>query len=203
MSSFFKDRNFPASLVKNALDRVSRISHNQSLTPGPRNNNQNRIPLVLMYQPTKLLIPRIILRHFRHLQSDPTTEDIFPSSAVSAFQRDHSVCETLVRSTLPSSPTTPGTFPCNRRFCYTCPYTSTLTPIPGSKNTFHLKQMFTFTSANVVYCMRCSPCGRLYNGEINRRLGDRFAEHRRSVFTEQLHLPVANHFNSPSHSSDD
>eukprot|EP00061_Rhincodon_typus_P000293 g11183.t1 len=35
-----------------------------------------------------------------------------------------------------------------------------------------------------------------------RRLGNHFAEHLRSVRYKQLHFPVANHFNSPSHSLD-
>eukprot|EP00061_Rhincodon_typus_P001383 g14650.t1 len=39
--------------------------------------------------------------------------------------------------------------------------------------------------------------------ETKRRLGDRFVEHLRSVRDKQLHLPVANHFNSPFHSLDD
>eukprot|EP00061_Rhincodon_typus_P001376 g14626.t1 len=165
MSSFFKDRNIPHSVVENALNHVSRISCNSSVTPPPRNNNQNRIPLVVMYHPTKLWIQHIILRRFRHLQSDLTTKDIFPSPPLSGFRRDNSLRGSLVHSTLPSSPTTPGTFPCNRRKYYTCPYTSSLIPIPGPKNTFHVKQMFSCTSANVVYCIRCSHCGLLYIGE--------------------------------------
>eukprot|EP00061_Rhincodon_typus_P019217 g9981.t1 len=86
MSSFFKDRNIPHSVVENALDRVSRISRNSSLTLRPRNSNQKRMPLVLMYQPTNFRIQRIILRHFSRLQSDPTTKDIFPSPPLSAFR---------------------------------------------------------------------------------------------------------------------
>eukprot|EP00061_Rhincodon_typus_P000466 g11802.t1 len=62
--------------------------------------------------------------------------------------------------------------------------------------------MFTSTSANVVYCIRCSRCGLLYIGETKRRLGDRFVEHQCSVRDKRLHLPVSNHFNSPSHSLD-
>eukprot|EP00061_Rhincodon_typus_P000983 g13360.t1 len=68
MSSFIKDHNFPCSVVKNARDRVSHISRNSFLTHPPRNNNENSIPLFLTYQPTNLLIQRIIFRHFRHLQ---------------------------------------------------------------------------------------------------------------------------------------
>eukprot|EP00061_Rhincodon_typus_P003524 g20287.t1 len=63
--------------------------------------------------------------------------------------------------------------------------------------------MFTCTSANVIYCIRCSRCGLLYIGETKRRLGDPFVEHLRSVRDKRQHLPVANHFNSPSHSLDD
>eukprot|EP00061_Rhincodon_typus_P000407 g11614.t1 len=63
--------------------------------------------------------------------------------------------------------------------------------------------MFTCTSANLVYCILCSRCGLLYIGEFKLRFGDHFVEHLHSVRTQQLHLPVANHFNSRSHSSDD
>eukprot|EP00061_Rhincodon_typus_P003906 g21269.t1 len=63
--------------------------------------------------------------------------------------------------------------------------------------------MFTCTSANVVYCIRCSRCGLLYIGEIKRRLGDCFVEHLRFVRDKRQHLPVVNHFNSPSHSLGD
>eukprot|EP00061_Rhincodon_typus_P001338 g14497.t1 len=63
--------------------------------------------------------------------------------------------------------------------------------------------MFTCTSTNVIYCIRYSRCGLLYVGETKRRLGDHFVEHLRSVCDKRQHLPVANNFNSPSHSLDD
>eukprot|EP00061_Rhincodon_typus_P010294 g34481.t1 len=63
--------------------------------------------------------------------------------------------------------------------------------------------MFTCTSANVVYCFCCSRCGLLYIEETKRRHGDRFVKHLHSVHDKRQHLPVANHFSSPSHSLDD
>eukprot|EP00061_Rhincodon_typus_P002418 g17519.t1 len=59
--------------------------------------------------------------------------------------------------------------------------------------------MFTCTSANVVYCIRCSQCGLLYIGETKPRLRDHFVEHLRFVRNKRQHLPIVNHFNSPSH----
>eukprot|EP00061_Rhincodon_typus_P003519 g20277.t1 len=105
---------------------------------------------------------------------------------------------------LPTNPTTPSTFPCNSRKCYTCPFTPPpLTSIPGPEKTFHIRQKFTCTSVNVVYCIRCSRRGFLYIGETKWRLGDHFVEDLRSVCDKRHHLPVANHFNSPSHSLGD
>eukprot|EP00061_Rhincodon_typus_P005879 g25931.t1 len=55
----------------------------------------------------------------------------------------------------------------------------------------------------VVHCICCSQCGLLYIGETKQRLGDHFVEHLHSVHDKRQHLPVANHFNSPSHSLGD
>eukprot|EP00061_Rhincodon_typus_P001288 g14296.t1 len=62
--------------------------------------------------------------------------------------------------------------------------------------------MFTCPSVNVFYCVRCSRCGLVYISETKRRLGDRFVEHLHSVYNKRQHLPIANHFNSPSYSLD-
>eukprot|EP00061_Rhincodon_typus_P003167 g19445.t1 len=63
--------------------------------------------------------------------------------------------------------------------------------------------MFICTSAIVVYCINCSRCGLLYIGETKRRFGDRFVEHLHLVHDKRQHIPIANHFKSPSHSLDD
>eukprot|EP00061_Rhincodon_typus_P003601 g20490.t1 len=62
-----------------------------------------------------------------------------------------------------------------------------------------MDSMMTFISGHLIF-IRCSQCGLLYISETKRRLRDRFVEHLRSV---RQHLPVANHFNSSSHSLGD
>ena len=61
---------------------------------------------------------------------------------------------------------------------------------------------FTCTSANVIYCITCTLCKKLYIGETGRRLGDRFREHLRNVEKDNKNAskPVARHFNLPNHS---
>eukprot|EP00061_Rhincodon_typus_P008098 g30411.t1 len=74
--------------------------------------------------------------HFKpadsHNYVDHTTINTLPSLPLSAFCRDHSFHNSLISSTFPTNFfMTPGTFPCNCRRCYTCPYTSPLTSVQG------------------------------------------------------------------------
>ena len=61
---------------------------------------------------------------------------------------------------------------------------------------------FTCTSANVIYCITCTLCNKLYIGETGRRPGDRFREHLRNVEKndKDASKPVPRHFNLPNHS---
>ena len=67
-----------------------------------------------------------------------------------------------------------------------------------------LSDLFTCTSANVIYCITCTLCKKLYIGETGRRLGDRFREHLRDVEKDDKDAskPVARHFNLPNHSKE-
>eukprot|EP00061_Rhincodon_typus_P000508 g11925.t1 len=107
-------------------------------------------------------------RHFRHLQQDATTRHIFPFPPLSAFRRDRSLRDLLVHTsaTPNTSPQPYSTFPCNQQKWNTCAFTSSLPRIQEPKHTFQVKQHFTCTSKNLVYCIHCSQCGLLYIGEM-------------------------------------
>ena len=74
--------------------------------------------------------------------------------------------------------------------------------ISGPKRTIKITDDFTCTSANVMYCITCTLCKRLYSGETGRRLGDQF---RGNLSDEEkdnkdASIPVARHLNLPNHS---
>ena len=50
-----------------------------------------------------------------------------------------------------------------------------------NKRSIKITDHFTCTSANVIYCITCTYCNKLYIGERGRQLGDRFREHLRDV----------------------
>ena len=55
---------------------------------------------------------------------------------------------------------------------------------------------------NVIYCITCTLCKKIYIGETGGRLADRFREHLRDVEKNNTDTskPVARHFNLPNHS---
>ena len=98
----------------------------------------------------------------------------------------------------------PGTFKCARSRCKTCPFVQNADKISGPKRSVKITDCFTCTSANVIYCITCTLCKKLYIGETGRRLGDQFREHLRDVEKDDKDAfkPVARHFNLPNHSKE-
>ena len=93
-------------------------------------------------------------------------------------------------------------FKCARARCKTCPFICNVEKLSGPKRSIKITDHFTCTSANVIYCITCTLCKKLYIGETGRRLGDRFREHLCDIEKDDKNAskPVARHFNLPNHS---
>ena len=178
MGNFFAERNYPNSVVTDALERVHNISRETALKPS-ESKSEDRIPLTITYHPNNLWVKDIILKNFKLLQSDPDTTTIFEKPPLVSFKRDKSLRNSLVKGSL-STELEPGTFKCSTQ----------------------ITDHFDCTSRNVIYCIRCTACNQLYIGETGRRLGDRFREHLLDVKnnSQDVSKPVARHFNQPGHS---
>ena len=126
---------------------------------------------------------------------------IFSQPPLISFKRDKNIGNFLVRSAFKTSEQ-PGTFKCARARCKTCPFIYNVEKLSGPKRSIKITDHFTCTSANVIYCITCTLCKKLYIGETGRRLGDRFREHLRDVEKDDKDAskPVARHFNLPNHS---
>ena len=128
----------------------------------------------------------------------------FSQPPLISFKRDKNVGNFLVRSTFKTIEK-PGTFKCARSRCKTCPFVLNAKKISGPKRSVKITDRFTCTSANVIYCITCTLCKKLYIGETGRRLGDRgFREHLPDVEKDDKDVskPVARHFNLPGHSKE-
>ena len=72
----------------------------------------------------------------------------------------------------------------------------------GPKQTVTITDHFSFISANLIYCITCTLCKKIYIGETGRRLGDRSANTLGMCKINDIDAskPVARHFNLPNHS---
>ena len=93
-----------------------------------------------------------------------------------SFKRNKNIGNFLVSSAFKTSEK-PGTFKCARARCKTCPFIYNVKKLSGPKRSIKITDHLTCTSANVIYCITCNLCKKLYIGETGRRLGDRFREH--------------------------
>ena len=68
----------------------------------------------------------------------------------------------------------------------------------AAKFVHHIKQHFTCTSSDLIYCISCNRCGIIYIKETGRSLRTRFSEHRRAATSNDASQLVARHFNNGS-----
>ena len=200
MCDFFDKRGYPASVVRAGHHRAQQIDRQSSLQTSQKENN-DRIPFTLTFHPQNHAVKSIILRNFKLLQNDPDTVRIFSQPPLISFKRDKNIGNFLVRSAFQTSDQ-PGTFKCARARCKTCYFIHNVEKISGPKRSITITDHFTCTSANVIYCITCTFCKKLYIGETGRRLDDRFREHLRDVEKDENNAskPIARHFNLPNHS---
>ena len=201
MSQFFDKRGYPVSVVQAGYHRAQQTDRQAALQTAEKENT-DRIPFTLTFHSHNHAVKSIILKNFKLLQNDSETGTIFSQPPLISFKRDQNIGNFLVRSSFQTNDQS-GTFQCACSRCRTCPFIHNVEKISGPKRSIKIIDHFTCTSANVIFCITCTYCNKLYIGETGRRLGDRFREHLRDVERndKDASKPVARHFNLPYHST--
>ena len=207
METFFAARGYPNDIIRRGRERASTKSRAEILKSDAANNiAKDRVPFVTTFHPSNLVVEKIISRNFRILREDSRTSKIFNKPPLKAFRRAKNLKDLLVRNSLPRNlpHQSPGTFPCNRTVCRTCPHVNSSSTIETPKGHVYITGHFSCITEHVVYCLSCTKCPSIvYIGETGRRLADRFREHRRDIINGRNDLPVPAHFNQPNHTLED
>ena len=205
MAKFFNERGYPNRTTSNALEHCRNISREESLEV--QNGVRSTRPvMVLTYHPRTTAVSNIIHRNWRIINDHRSTADVFTEPPLIAHRRDKNVKDLLVRSTLPNTGASEpvGTVPCRRNRCNTCRHVEETDSVTGPSGSFNILSQFTCTSTHIIYAIGCHRHhGVLYIGETERRLADRFREHRRDIVIRDLSKPVPQHFIGSDHTMDD
>ena len=204
MRTFFVERGYPTYLLDSAIYKAFNNSRRDTLKPPLAKISDDKIPLVLTFHPFNYKVREVINRNFLILKNDLELSAIFTNNPLISFRCNKNMRDNLVRSALKQNlPVPADTFSCSRARCYTCSFLNSATSISGPKSNFVIQHNFTCTSSNIIYCISCSKCCKLYIGETGRRLSDRFAEQLHSVRNNDVDKPVSRHFNAANHSISD
>ena len=200
MASFFFERAYPQDVVDTAVTKVRHVSRADALIKRDR-VDPDRPTVCITFHPHTVPIPRILRSNWHILSQSRQVGQIFDVKPLVAYRRDRNLRDILVRAALPSRPPrrNPGTFPCLKADCITCPFLSPDTVIKGPRASFTVRRSFNCQSHNVVYAVLCTHCDKIYVGETFRSFRVRTTEHLADV-RHRRNTPVAKHFRSPGHS---
>ena len=163
------------------------------------------IPFVLTYHPELPKVKEIVNKHWPIIESSKRLNKIFPQKPIMAYRRPKSLRDILVHAKLNPDPSDDGptgeSKPCGNKRCFTC---KLMTPTQIAKSSsgasVKLKRQTNCKSANVIYLITCTQCGKQYVGETKRALNERMNGHR-SDWTKRRfqRSPVAEHFHLQNH----
>lgn len=201
MEQDFLNMEYPFEVIEAAKMRARNKPRSEIIKTKTRkaSNSHERPILALTYHSHNLPIRKIILDNFSIIKEDPDLSAIFPHPPLTAFRKDRTLRDHLVRAKFNTTTSNiNGNSPCNQKQCKTCPYIHNPPKIEGPCGQFYIRSSLNCQSSNVVYAITCTLCGKIYIGETYRTLNERFAEHHMSIRLKYKY-PVAVHFNSPNH----
>ena len=144
------------SAVTTGKHRAQEIDRDTTLQTS-QNKETDRIPFTLSYHPQNLAIKNVILKNFKILHKDPENKHIFSLPPLISFKRDKNLGNFLVRSAFKLN-NQPGTFT-NTMQNLSLYFT---VKISGPNRSVKVTDHFTCISTNVIYCITCTLCKKIY-----------------------------------------
>jgi hypothetical protein len=210
MIAHYIRRGYPKRILKKHLAEIQKYSQDDLLLPKIKSDEKsNRMVLVLDYNPANPDIIGILKNNWKSLEASPNLGELFKEIPMVAHKRAKNLKDTLVKAsiTYPPEPTTSMRYnnrpkPCKRVRCPLCPLHINQQTIysPIAKATYKLPRVLDCETRNLIYCIQCKTCGKLYVGETLRSLRERINEHLGDIRQHRIKKPVARHFLSKGHS---
>ena len=195
-----------------------------SPTPIPTPNPSQHPPrLVTTYSPYLPHLQAFLTRHWHKITQNQELSSLFPAPPQVCYRRNPSSRDKIVRAALPGpllpdhnelpltlTPLHTHATPCTRaphiRPCTVCPKLLHRNSLPSaaSKTTYTFSNSnITCNDKNIVYCIICIKCLKMYIGQTSLPLRRRIHAHIHSAkCTEKKMWPVYRHFHQDSHDFD-
>ena len=208
------DRGYKKNIINAAIIKAKAIPRNKALEKTISNSNtdvtRRRPVFAVHYDPRLPALPHIIKKHWRTMVGgDPHLKEVFPLPPLVAYKRPKNIRDKIIRSKIPTKNQTrpirviPGMKKCNN--CPICPYVKEGKRVKSSATNFsvEINRKVNCQSKNVVYCITCDRCNVQYIGESERKLQEKFTEHKGYALNAKLSKATGEHYSQKGHKVSD
>ena len=142
------------------------------------------------------------------VSQDPYLAEVFPLHPLTAYKRQKSIKDFVIRAKVYQKTREQrkikGMAKCNRPWT-ACPFILEGNTLLKPGKPWKIQKNVNCNSENIIYIIECQKdtCKLRYVGQTERKLSDRFADHRGYVNRKVLSQPTGQHFNLPGHDISD
>ena len=207
-------RGYPKQFIYNSLSNIRYSNRDQYLTP--RSKSQTEIPrFIIQFSPHYSSLALWLAEHWHIILEDKHLAQIFNRPPQICYKKNRCISNVIVRANLSKeplpistslSPLTPQhihkhtlIFSCTDSHCITCSHLCQQTSISSiyTLHSFSIKQTISCFNSNIVYCLKCIICSKLYVGKTAplQTLKDRHFQHIQSSKDHtKKNWPLYSHF---------
>ena len=220
MAGHFHRAGYPKKLLQEAFGKAYRLQRQKLLEYKPptvdiqTDQEEKRLYLITTYHPSGSLLDKIISKNWDLLDRSSSTRPLLDYQIIKGFRRPKNVRDILIRAAtenpwdVPGPPVLkdPSSGPKKRACTHNnCRYCDRLDKggrleCPLADSTYTTIRKCNCESNNLVYCIACSKCEKMYVGQTKRTLRSRICEHFRNVTQNNTLIhSVGRHFNEEGH----
>jgi peptide-methionine (R)-S-oxide reductase len=211
LGKHFLRRKYPEDLITDAIIKARRKNRQDILQPRASNpqNRTDQTFLVSTFNPICDPLRDIMEETWPILGRTNTTENIFSNKPTFGYRRTKNLRDLLVKAKIPIAPksktfldTRKSERKCKSKSCRYCPrlnHEGNITN-PHSGKVFPSKMNITCNSNNLIYCIRCTVCHKLYVGQTKNTIKERFKSHFYGINNpHNQDTTVSRHFSRSDH----
>ena len=197
MSDHFHRAGYPKELLQTAIDKTWTLNREELLEyklPDKEKEKEKNFFLITTYHPGGSILDKIISRNWDLLDRFSSTRPLLENGIVKGFRRPKNCRDTLIRAKtsnpwdVPVAPkhkepqNDPDSRACKRNNCKYCNKIILTGRLfcPMTNQTFTTIRKTNCESKNLIYCIICSTCDKMYVRQTKHTLSSRICEHFRN-----------------------
>ena len=207
----FHKANYPDDIIQTGFNKAYYLDRSSLLHKETSNNKTKDDPKIFLitdHHPSFRAVLDIVSNNWDMLDNSSSTRPLLQIPVVRGFRRPKNLRDLLVRAKLTNPDTTQrGSTTsrgkkCKRMNCNYCKLIDKTGRItcPYNKRSYISRYNVSCVSNNLVYCLYCKKCRKLYVGQTKRALRTRIGEHLTSIRKRKTLMVVGRHYNTSGHS---